>query len=297
MISVLIPTYNYPIFPLVQKIHLLLEREKIEFEIICFDDGSPEISFIEANKKINSLSNSSYHVLPENIGRSKIRNLLADTAKYDWLLFLDADVIPIKNNFIKNYLNYTSAHYDIVYGGIRYEPQIDNSSNLRWHYGNAREALDAKKRNEKPYISFLTLNFLIKKSVFQKVRFNEEIPNLRHEDTLFSYQLKQAKVPIFHIENPVYHLGIESSKVFLRKSIESIEGALYLQNHKLIDPNYIKLLSIRQKLKKVKLESGISIIPQKIIRKIERNLLGNKPSLRLFDFYRLYHLIQLEKNA
>lgn len=298
MISVLIPTYNYTIYPLVEKVHGLLTKEKIDFEIICFDDASPQRAFIEKNQRINSLEKATYKVLPQNIGRSKIRNLLSDTADSDWLLFLDADVMPIKDDFIKNYLKFISEDHDIIYGGIKYSPEKpDPSQLLRWHYGNCREALDTEKRSRKPYLSFLTLNFLIRKSVFKKVRFNEDIPNLRHEDTLFSYQLREEKVPILHIDNPVYHLGIESSKEFLRKSIESVEGALYFKQHQLIDPDYIKILSFHQKLKKLKLDRGIANFPKRSLRRIERNLLGEKPSLRLFDFYRLYHLIQLEKNA
>ncbi len=298
MISVLIPTFNYPIFPLVQKVHELLIAEKVDFEIICLDDCSTKISFINQNEEINSLENASYQVLEVNIGRSKIRNLLADTANYDWLLFLDADVMPIKDNFIKNYLKFISGDYDIIYGGIKYVPKKPDASQLlRWHYGNVREALDTEKRSRKPYISFLTLNFLIRKSVFEKVRFNENIPNLRHEDTLFSYQLLKAKIPILHIENPVYHLGIESSKTFLKKSLESLKGALYFKENQLIDPNYIKIFAFHNKLKKAKLDRGIAFLTKRSLRRIERNLLGPKPSLRLFDLYRLYYLIQLEKDA
>lgn len=298
MISVLIPTYNYHILPLVQKVHELLSAEKIDFEIICLDDCSPRTSFIDQKEEINSLENTSYQVLKVNIGRSKIRNLLADTANYDWLLFLDADVMPIKDDFIKNYLKFISEDHDVLYGGIKYVPKKPDASQLlRWHYGNLREALDTEKRSRKPYLSFLTLNFLIRKSVFEKVRFNEDIPNLRHEDTLFSYQLREAKIPILHIENPVYHLGIESSKEFLKKSIESLEGALYFKENQLIDPSYIKILAFHEKLKKAKLDRGIAFLTKRSLRRIERNLLGSKPSLRLFDLYRLYHLIQLEKNA
>ncbi|WP_394907729.1 glycosyltransferase family 2 protein [uncultured Mesonia sp.] len=298
MISVLIPTYNYTIFPLVQKVHQLLAAEKIDFEIICLDDASTNPSSIDENEEINALEHASYQVLKVNIGRSRIRNLLADTAKFDWLLFLDADVMPIKDDFIKNYLKFISNDHDIIYGGIKYVPnKPDAAQRLRWHYGNLREALATEKRSRKPYVSFLTLNFLIRKSVFKKVKFNEDIPNLRHEDTLFSYQLQQAEVPILHINNPVYHLGIESSKEFLKKSLDSLKAALYFKEHKLIDPDYIKILAFHKKLKKAKLDRAAASLPKSTLRHIERNLLGPKPSLRLFDLYRLYHLIQLDRNA
>lgn len=298
MISVLIPTYNYTIYPLVQKVHQLLMEQKITFEIICLDDCSPQKEFIEHNKPIQKLENTQYRVLEKNIGRSKIRNKLADEAKYEWLLFLDADVMPVKDDFIKNYLRFISKNHDLIYGGIRYQPEKpDKSQLLRWHYGNKREAILAEPRSRKPYISFLTLNFLIRKSVFKKVRFNEDIPNLRHEDTLFSYNLQQAKVPILHIENPAYHIGIESSEVFLQKSMESVEGALFLKQHQLIGQDYIKLLSFYDKLKKLGLDKSIYALGKRSKKQIEKNLLSNKPSLKLFDFYRLYYLIKLERNA
>lgn len=296
MISILIPTYQYNVLPLVKKVHRLISKENIDFEILVYDDCSPK-EIIE-NKKINQLDNAHYKVLPENLGRSTIRNLLADKAKFEWLLFLDADVMPIKDDFIRNYLRFFSKKYDIIYGGIKYTPKRPKVTQLlRWHYGNSRESLSCEKRTKNPYLSFLTLNFLARKSIFQKIRFDEDIPNLRHEDTLFSYHLQSFKVPVLHINNPVYHLGIESSMEFLKKSIESVEGALYLKKNNLIDSNYIRILSFHEKLKKLKLDYLIDYLIRKNLKQIEVNLLGNKPSLLLFDLYRLYHLIQFEKNA
>ena len=297
MISILIPTYNYDIFPLVKKIHELISLQKIDFEIICLDDCSSNVEMIRKNETINKLHNASYQILKKNIGRSSIRNLLAEKANFNWLLFLDADVMPIQKDFIENYLKVINKNFDIVYGGIKYSPnRPERSQLLRWHYGNIREAIPASERTKKPYLSFLTLNFLIKKSVFKKVRFNENIPNLRHEDTLFSFELKKAKVSILHTDNPVFHLGIESSQEFLKKSLESVEGALYLKNNHLIDTNYIKILSFYKRLKKYKADQPLSYFPKKVLSKIEKNLLSDHPSLKLFDFYRLIYLIQLDKN-
>src|SRR5690606_33420534 len=104
MISILIPTYNYNVFPLVENLYQQCERENLEYEILVLDDASPNKKFKEENSKINKLENCSFQVLDENIGRSKIRNLLATRAKFDWLLFLDADTFPSNNNFIQNYL-------------------------------------------------------------------------------------------------------------------------------------------------------------------------------------------------
>ncbi|PTS89672.1 glycosyl transferase, partial [Flavobacterium sp. HMWF030] len=165
---------------------------------------------------------------------------------------------------------------------------------LRWFYGTEREALSTADRNKNSYISFLTLNFLISKSVFKKVTFNEKIPNLRHEDTLFSFELKQAKIEIIHIENPVFHLGIENSETFLRKSEEAVVGLKNLVDSNLISSDYVKLSHYYQIIKKYYLQSVIAFgfkISKPLFLK---QLLSKKPSLLLFDLYRLGYYCTLK---
>ena len=193
MLSILIPVYNYNVVPLVLELHKQCLECEIDFEIKVIDDGSK--LYIDENQEINSLSNCHFEVLAKNIGRSAIRNLLAKKAEFDSLLFLDADTIPTYDYFIKNYIVHINEEDKIIYGGIQYQKEKPNKNQiLRWVYGKQREALSVKKRQENLYLSFLTLNFLIQKSIFEKVSFNETIPNLRHEDTLFSYNLMQQKI-------------------------------------------------------------------------------------------------------
>ncbi len=286
MLSILIPVYNYNIYPLVKELHKQCLESEIEFEIICQDDGSNQ--YLIENNEINFLKNTSYAILEHNIGRSAIRNVLAQKAYFENLLFLDADTLPIHSNFISNYILQINNEEKVVYGGIQYQKEKPIESEiLRWVYGKSREALVVDKRQEAPYLSLLTLNFLITKSIFKKVCFNEEIPNLRHEDTLFSFELKQNDIQIIHINNPVYHLGIENSETFLKKSEESISGLKYLVDKKLISIEYVKLSYYYKIIDKYKL----SVIYGKLFlflkSSLNKNLLSNNPSLFIFDLYRL----------
>lgn len=293
MISVLIPTYNYNTFPLVSNLFGQIEKASIDFEIICLDDASAK--FHAENNQINTLPNCSYFILEKNIGRSAIRNLLAAKARFDNLLFLDADVIPVSDDFISNYISNLNSEEKVVYGGIRYqEEKPEKSQVLRWIYGNSREALPVEKRIQNEYLSFLTLNFLISKSVFEKVKFNEEIPNLRHEDTLFSFDLKRAKIKMVHIENPVIHNGLESSLIFLRKSEEALQGLDYLIENKLLCSEYIRLSGKFETLKKYYLNSLYLLFYKTFRKSFLRNLLGKKPSMLVFDLYRLGYFTALK---
>lgn len=293
MLSILIPVYNYNICTLVATLHRQALECEIPFEIICLDDRSQK--FLIENQEISKLKNTGYSILKKNIGRSAIRNLLAQKAIYDNLLFLDADTIPVHENFILNYVAQINDSKKIVYGGIRYQDiQPSRNEVLRWIYGTKREALTVSDRNKSPYISFLTLNFLIKKSIFSEVNFNESIPNLRHEDTLFSFELMQNQIAIVHFENPVYHLGLENSQTFLRKSEEAVVALKNLTDSNLISTEYVKLSYYFQILKKYYLQPVVAFGFRITKPLFLKQLLGKNPSLLLFDLYRLGYYCTLK---
>lgn len=296
MLSILIPTYDYDISTLVESIHSQVVQTGIVFEILCLDDHSNDKETIRNNERINTFSNASYTVLPKNIGRSRIRNLLAQKATFDWLLFLDADVIPVNSDFISKYINAISTEKEVIYGGILYQEEKPKQENvLRWVYGKEREALSVQQREEALYLRFLTLSFLIKKDVFQRVKFNEDIPNARHEDTLFANDLKHAEVHMTHVHNPVYHLGLDTSKEFIRKSMESVEVLIVFLKNGLIEYNDILITKVFGRLKKVGINHVLSLFYGWFGNYFEKNLLSNNPSMFIFDLYRLTYLCYLDK--
>lgn len=293
MLSILIPTYNYSVFGLVKELSSQAQRLGITFEIRVLDDCSPNPS--EENEQINAIANSYYQKLERNIGRSSIRNLLAKSAVYDTLLFLDADVEVLSEDFISNYLNALQPDTQIIYGGIVYQKEKPASDQiLRWAYGNEREALRVEERQKDPHISFLTLNFIVRKNIFDLLSFNEEIPNLRHEDTLFALDAKKKEVSVAHIENPVRHLGLESSSVFLQKSIESVEALHLFIKEGLISAGETKLSGFAENLNRFGMSGIVFWLLKPFKKNMAKNLLSAKPSLLLFDLYRLTYYLELK---
>ncbi len=300
MLSVLIPTFNFNITKLVKSILNQFDDSFNNFEIIVADDCSTDKIIKDNNSTITTLPYVKYIPLEKNIGRSAIRNLLGKEAKNETLLFLDADVLPVNDNFLGNYFSFlkTNPSFDIIYGGIIYQKEKPAKDQvLRWKYGNEREAISLNERIKKPYINFLTLNFIIKKSAFDIISFNEEIPNLRCEDTLFSQEAKNKKLLVKHIDNSVVHLGLETSKVFLKKSLESIEVRQGFVKDNILDPNYTKLTSLAYKIEKGFILKKILAIVFSAFQKImEKNILSEEPSMYLFDFYRLCYYFYNKQN-
>ena len=106
MISILIPCYDYDAYPIVSKIEKQALILNIDFEIICIDDGSFS-SKNEHNQKINLLTNCKFIETKKNIGRVKNRVLLAESAQYDWIIFIDVDTTP-SDYFLRRYIESVS---------------------------------------------------------------------------------------------------------------------------------------------------------------------------------------------
>ena len=141
MLSILIPTYNYNVYPLVDNLVNRAIKANIIFEIISIDDGSS--SKLNAyNKKINLLTNCTFIERQTNKGRTATRQELAEKAQYDLPLSLDADVMPNNNDFLKKYISLTNKSNKAIFGGFAYN--IENYSpnkSLRYTFGKHREEM------------------------------------------------------------------------------------------------------------------------------------------------------------
>jgi hypothetical protein len=145
---------------------------------------------------------------------------------------------------------------------------------------------------------------MIEKSVFSKIRFDEELKQYGHEDTLMGYQLKKAGIDILHIDNGLLHEGLESNKDFLNKTKLGIENLSMLYD-KVTDKKTfsrtVKLIRTYNRLHFFKLAFVLAGIFIKYRDRMEIRLDSKKISLRLFDFYRVcmfctYRAIHRKKN-
>jgi cellulose synthase/poly-beta-1,6-N-acetylglucosamine synthase-like glycosyltransferase len=286
MLSILIPVYNYNIFTLVETLYKQTLECNIPFEIICLDDASQD--FIIENQRINQFNNSSFSILEKNIGRSAIRNLLAQKAVYENLLFLDADTFPVHNQFISNYIEAIKKNRKVVFGGILYENKKPAKELLlRWIYGRKREALSLADRIQNPSDFALVSNLLIKKEIVVRFPFDENLTKYGYEDLLFFSVLKSNLIEIKHIHNPVFHLNLETSALFLSKTKTALQNLVFLDVSNKISKQDSKIIASFEFLKRLKLISVFNFVFRKLETKIERNLVSEKPSLFLFDIYKL----------
>jgi glycosyltransferase involved in cell wall biosynthesis len=294
MLSILIPTYNYNVYPLVLELKEQADYLGIEYEILVQDDASFS-KLNTKNQNINTIKNCFFFINNYNLGRGKNLNSLVAKAKFEWVLFLDCDTFPTQKNFIKKYISATGKNYSIVFGGIVYEnKQPEKKALLRWFYGQKREALSVSNRNKNQAYSALTSNLLIKKEILEKYPFDDSIKKYGYEDLCFFTILNANNFKVTHIQNPAYHLALETSDLFLKKTRTALENLVFLERSNKLSVKESKIIAAQQKLENLKLTTSVAFIFSKARAKIESNLLSGNPSLFWFDIYKLGYYCHLK---
>ncbi|MDY8138553.1 glycosyltransferase family 2 protein [Aquimarina sp. 2201CG5-10] len=291
MLSILIPVYNYDIVPLVIEIHKQVTTSDRIFEILAYDDGS-DPRYNAKNKAIKNLKGCTFKELPNNIGRSAIRNLLASEANYELLLFIDAGTFPKHKNFISNYLKEKSN--TVVTGGMTCLSKTPKKPyKLRWLYTQKRESINNQDPSKNATI-ICSSNFLIRKEIFETVQFDESLKKYGCEDVVFFDEVLKQGISIKYINNPVIHDAGDDSYAFMKKTEQAVENLVYLISSNKIDKNRYKVSKIYHNLNRLKLDTLVAFIFSSFKKILLINLNSSYPSILLYDFYRLGYFCLLK---
>ena len=295
MISILIPVYNYDVLNFISKLNFQCKKENIIYEIIIAEDGS-NIFFNNIN--VDKLDNTTYLKIEKNIGRAKIRNFLANKAKYNNLLFIDCDS-DINDDYINKYIKYINKNnFKVLYGGRKYtKTNLNDNFSLHWNYGSKIESKNVDTRKNNPNKAFMTNNFLIKKEIFENIKFNENIISYGHEDTLFGIDLLKNNINISHICNPVIHIGLDNNDTFIEKTKDAIKNIILIYrtyNDKKIIKDNVNIIRYSKRLYILK---PIICLYFKIFEKNTiKNLKSKNPNLTKFNFYKLFLYYKFSKS-
>ena len=181
-VSVIIPVHNRP-KELIKAIESVLGQTFQRFEIIVVDD----FSSIEINPKIfGSFNNYKIIRLSQKENANVARNIGAQKSEGKFIAFLDSDDQWKKNHLEQNLKFINEKNLDGVFGGT--EIHSENSIN---------EKIARKLRENELFINYLfdggicqTSTFVLKKSCFDYVKFNETLE--RHQDWDFGIRFNNS---------------------------------------------------------------------------------------------------------
>jgi len=293
MLTICIPVFNHDVRPLVYKLREQADKLGVSSEILLIDDCSVSL-YRRLNRELEGQPGIRYIELPANIGRSAIRNRLAQEAAGPYLVFMDCDAQAVSSDYLHNYLNMCTPGI-VCYGGKRDLPACpDPRCHLRWLYGVVREDSPPERRRLKPYCSFRAFNFLIDKDIFSKVAFDESIKSYGHEDTMLGLMLEEQGIEVQHIDNPLLYSGYDTSEEFIRKTEEGVRNLVVLQQTKYGErlTSAIRLLRAASRLRSLHIAALFALFFRLFRPLLLANLTSPHPSLFLFDLYKLGTLLR-----
>jgi len=276
MLSIVIPVYNYDIRTLVEQLHREASTLNIPFELLICDDASTQVFH---QQQIEQLSHTRWLTNSVNRHVAYTRNRLLNEAQYPWILLLDADVLPLSPTFIQNYLNQIGNGL-FFQGGFTY-PATESSQqqSLRFTYGRTIEQY-------KHLHSCCNLFFNQRELQLQ---FDEAITEYGYEDTLFFLDLAKQNREVIRLDNNVVHHSAESNQTYLERSKQACWGLAKLIQQEKINADEVQLSRLYQQLQNYRLTFLLSLFDALLGKRIQHNLLGEKPSMIGFKWFKLVH--------
>lgn len=297
MFSLLIPTYNFDCLKLIEDVYaqcvaLQGKCADFDFEIVVVDDGSPNHEIVDKLKRgVEALSSKQVRLipLPVNRGYAAVRNILLNEARGEWVLFMDSDAEVVRQDFVETYWQNRNLA-DVVIGGIVHPRTIKQGYELRLVYEQSVEhKRTVEWRNRHPYSFFSAFNLLARRAGLQKFGFDERCNEYGYEDALMAVSLKAAGVSIEHIDNPLLHTGIDRSDVFLRKTETAMRTLSRLPEEL---RQQIGVAKWAERANRFAAKHLILFMFRGCKERIRKQLLGTKPSMFLFQFYKLCCLLE-----
>lgn len=225
-LSVLIPAYNWSVAPLVRSLVWQIADGGVDADIHLFDDGSTE-PFASEFQTLPVLAASSgvrLHVYrpPANVGRSAARNELLARSQGEWVLFLDADVLPDQPDFLQRYLDAVAQGHEVVCGGISYRQckWVSPAQRFYYRYSNQASVATTSTRNARAWAWIFTANMMSSRRVVDAVPFDHGFVGYGYEDIEWGIRLDRF-AGILHIDNPVTHMGLLDKRALQRKMAEA----------------------------------------------------------------------------
>lgn len=297
-LSILIPVYNHPCVELVRGLLAQCSEMPPDFryEVIVIDDASTDKTSLNANSPLAEMENCRYLCLTANVGRSRIRNILAEKARFSQLIYLDCDVKLVNDKFVRSYCT-NSVSADVVSGGVTLLPDPAMAkTNLRYRYEHmCLPKFTVERRIARPHDGFRTSNFRVSRELLLRIPFDERLLHYGYEDVLWGKSLLEAGIKIDHIDNPVAIDDFEPNLEFIAKTEE---GVRTLSNFTDDVRGYSSIITVSDNLHRLGLR-GLARIAFSVFKPvIKRAITTNcKPSVVFFQIYRVGYFLEEKLKA
>lgn len=179
------------------------QRTSFTFEVIAIDSGSTDgtVKLLKADNRIRLIE-----ILPSEFGHGKTRNLGAQEAKGEYIVFINSDAWPVDENWLDSLLR--DLKNDPKVAGV-YSRQLPKPGCYLFMVRDMLRSMPDNKvvRNkieQFDFMSFSTVSAVIRKSVWQQVPFDDTIDIAEDQDWARKI-LKRGLTLILEPASTVYH--------------------------------------------------------------------------------------------
>jgi glycosyltransferase involved in cell wall biosynthesis len=218
-LSICIPLYRYDVTKLIDA--LAACKSSSLAEIVLYDDGSGDHELLAKLESHAGRVPAAVRIVSAaaNRGRAVARNAAFKHARSEWLLLLDADMMPDSESFIEGYLDAIETTWEpaVVVGGysLKTAPKDKRFALHRWQ-AEASECLPATKRSVAPGRYVFSSNVLVHRLVLDACPFDQRFAAWGWEDTDWGLRAQQW-FPVRHIDNTATHMGLDTDKALIAK--------------------------------------------------------------------------------
>lgn len=189
-------------------------------EIVVLDDGTQDAALTDRlTRRVQAMALPVRLItLPTNEGRSGGRNRLSTAARGQSLLFLDSDMLPDTDRFLKTWADLAANENPAVaFGGFSLL-QAPTDARFEVHRAMAArsDCVPHDERAKQPEKYVFTSNLLVRRDVFEAEAFDAGFTGWGWEDVEWAIRVSQ-RFPITHVDNAATHLGLDTVETLARK--------------------------------------------------------------------------------
>ncbi len=190
-------------------------------EFILLDDGSGSAALLSnvVGAALKLGAPATIIVRERNCGRAEARNRLVAEARGEYVLLLDADMLPDEPDFLQRWLHTASISApNAAFGGLSLRHAKSTPATALHHHlfdrSDCRRAID---RARSPAQHTASANLLVRRDFLLANPFDRGFVGWGFEDTEWALRAS-AHSPIVHIDNPATHIGLDDVETLLRKA-------------------------------------------------------------------------------
>lgn len=286
-LSVLVPFFRDDATALLSALDA--QVQSLPIELLFYDDGSRNTDLTGRMEDAVRCAKGAVSVMtnPENNGRSAARNALFEAARADWVLFLDADMLPSREDFLQAYLSLTEAQTgDILFGGFEVEDRAEDADkDVHRALSEVSDCLTLDERQAAGPQYVASSNLCVRRDVLLTEPFDSGFSGWGWEDSEWAARVSKRFV-LLHVDNPAIHLGLETTETLLRRFATS--GANY-NRFTAAHPNLALTLPLYNISKKLGRLPGQSLMRPVLKASVKSQFLPMSARLTALKLWRASH--------